>query len=139
MSAPSTPLPLELRRFLTDRVRSIEALEALILLKREPSRSWSERELADALGIAVELVHERVAELASEQLVSVGAETPATYRFHAADPALDRLVAQLATVYSTQRVDVLVYMATSAMDRVRSSALHTFSEAFRVHGPKKNG
>jgi predicted ArsR family transcriptional regulator len=138
MTATSV-LSLELRTFLASRVRSIEALEALLLLRREQARAWTDRELATALGLEPALLRERLDELAREGFASVSPSAPRTYRYQSSEAAEEALVAQLASVYASQRVDVLVFMATSAMDRVRNSALHTFSEAFRLRGPKKDG
>jgi predicted transcriptional regulator len=129
----------EVRELLQERVQSIEALEALLLLFREPERNFPDSEVASAIGIDVELVRAALEALEREGLVGRFPGSPPTFRYQPANQRLGELVVQLAATYAAQRVDVLVMIANSAMGRVRKSALHTFSEAFRLRGPKKNG
>ena len=131
----SAEISAGLRELLSRHVQSIEALEVLVSLHAEGGAA-APAVLAQKLRLAPEATQAAVEELIQAGLAKAEG---ALVRYHAADPKLDSRVRELAEVYGRQRVDLLVLISTNAMDRVRKGALRTFSEAFRVRGPKKDG
>lgn len=130
------PLPPKVIELVVARVRSIEALEVLVLLERARPRAFTDVELAQQLNLAREAVSGAV-----DELVASGLSEKHASGVHYAprDAELERLVAELVSCYAKQRVELLVLISNQALSRVRRGALRTFSEAFRLRGPKKDG
>ena len=132
-------LPPEVRNLLSQQVRSIEELEALLRVRAEPTRSWSAAEVGTAVGVGADAAREALEELAANGLIAASNASPLTFHYAPREPKLAAVVDLLAEAYATHRVEVLVLISKSAMSRVRRGALRTFSEAFRLRGPKKDG
>jgi hypothetical protein len=117
--------PEELERFIRTAIRSVWALELLLLLAREPDRAWTEAEVDRAIRGNPRLVRTTLAGLVHGGLVHVDDE--GRYRFAPANPALGDLVARLAAAYAATPLAVLQAILESPNDRLRS-----FADAFRV-------
>lgn len=126
------------RGLIEERVGSIEALETLMALYLERDRAVSEVELATRSRLRPEMVSAAIAELLAQRLVvrEPGADA---VRYAPESAELDARVRQLALEYDTHRVELFVFISSGALNRVRRGALHTFSEAFRLRGSKKDG
>ena len=132
-------LPSDVRALVQDRVHSIEQLEALQLLSRERERAFLAPEVATALRLPLDAARSALEELVHAGFVRASVETPLTFQYAPRDEALAARVDQLVAAYATHRVELLVLISKSAMNRVRTGALRTFSEAFRLRRPKKDG
>lgn len=126
------------RRLIDERVRSIEALEALMALHAERTRALSPAELATRSRLPPQTVGSAIEELVAQRLARFDARA-STVRYAPESEELDARVAQLAADYESHRVELLVLISSNALNRVRRGALHTFSEAFRLRGSKKDG
>jgi hypothetical protein len=128
------------RNLIRDRIHSIEQLETLLLLRAEPERSWKSGEIAEALRFTEGAAELALDTLSETELVEAQAHTsPRTFRYAPRTRELSQQVDGLAECYQTFRVETLVLISTNAIHRVRSHALNTFAEAFRLRGPKKDG
>lgn len=116
-------LPEDIVKFLRSNVRSVEQLEVLLLLYREPDRWWEPAEIAQSLYASVDSVARSVQRLASNRLAEARGEPATTFRFH---PKASERVAELARLYNERRVAVLTAIAMGPMDDVQS-----FADAFR--------
>jgi hypothetical protein len=117
------------RALLTGSVDSIEKLELIALLHRHPI-AWTAITAGEQLRIPA-----AAAAAALEQLRAAGileVEAGAGYRCRP-----DEATRQLVELYDTDRIAIMTLMATIALDRIRTSAAHTFADAFRVRGKKK--
>jgi hypothetical protein len=99
-------------------------VELLLLLEREPRRSWSVAALVHELRGSAQLVQESIAFLSAAGLVAAAAEGEYTYAPKSAE--LAELVAALADLYARKPFAVLRTIFTSPSDKIRS-----FSDAFR--------
>ncbi len=134
-SGNEAELSPEVRELIRERITSIEALEVLVSLREAGGRAITLAELAGAVRLAAPAVDTAVAELERAELVSV-LDGPCV-RYQAATLELDRSVTALADAYAKSRVEVLVFISQTAIGRVRTSALSTFAEAFKLQGRKK--
>jgi hypothetical protein len=125
-----------LQRFLLEHVASYEELDVLLLLARNAGAAWTVRSVAEALGPATDDSRAALEALAAHGLLAIGPE-PATFRYAPPNDEVARAVELLETTYREQRATVAMMMSTNALERVRSSAIRTFAEAFRLKGPKK--
>jgi len=117
------------RALLAGSVDSIEKLELITLLHRHPI-AWTAITAGEQLRISP-----AAAATALEQLRAAGileVEPGAGYRYRP-----DEACRELVEIYESDRVAILTLMATIALGRIRSSAAHTFADAFRVRGKKK--
>jgi len=116
---------------LFDQVTNYEQLEALLLLHGCPAQAWSVAAVAAALRTDPDSAASALDELASHQLVALtsGDHGP-QYQYSAAPDGVGATVDRLAQAYAQQRLEVVKQMSANAIDRLRSSAARTFSDAF---------
>jgi hypothetical protein len=118
-------LPEALRRFLADRIDSVEQLEILLLLARDPDIEWMPADVARALYTHPDSAGRRLAVLHLQGLLA--RSEAGAYRYAASGTDAGELVEQLAVAYRERRVSVIGLIASRPMDNVRA-----FSDAFRL-------
>lgn len=128
-----------LQAFLHDSISSYEELEALLLLVGQSDRSWTDRELADALKVQVDAIAPALDQLAAvEGLLEVDNQTSQRrFRYAPKSKLLRQVVEELATAYADQRLAVVQIMSANALNRVRGAAMRRLANAFRIERPKK--
>jgi hypothetical protein len=114
----------DLLAFVTVSIRSVWALELLLLLKRDPSILWDAQGLILELRSSPVVIAEALASLVGVGLVVEDSGT--RYRYGAASPALDRLVCELEQVYAAKPATVIKAIVASPNDKLRA-----FSDAFK--------
>src|SRR5262245_47504134 len=126
----SDALPQEVQDLLRGAVESYEHLAILLLAHRERLRGWSAVELAETLSIPPQLTQSAVSGLhAAELLRADSKEVPPQYRY-AASGATDAAIARLALEYTQNPARVVRLLSAIAIERVRTSAVRTFADAF---------
>jgi DNA-binding IclR family transcriptional regulator len=115
-------LPPELRRFILTSIPSVPYLEALLLLRAEPTREWAVADVARRLY----LPEARAAELL-QAMAEAGITRPCPGgQCYGPDAALDEMLGQLATHYAADIVGV----SDLIHSRVDKKA-QQFADAFR--------
>lgn len=114
-----------LRSFLQQRLTSIDQIEIVLLLMRDPSRSWTAPEVAAAVGTPPESAAMRLFLLASSGLLAFEAAGIPRYRYAQPDPATHALLTELAEVYAENR-DAIAALLGLPPDPLRS-----FADAFK--------
>lgn len=110
--------------FVQASVRSVWALELLLLLRRDPQRAWHPDELVRELRSSLAIVHEELTGLRSAGLVG---ETDGCFRYGPVAPALDALVDGLQTTYAARPMAVVKAIMAAPNEKLR-----IFSDAFRL-------
>jgi predicted transcriptional regulator len=124
-------LDTDIRRLLFEQVTSYEQLEALLLLHARPQQQWTVDTVASALHVDAANAAAALDELTSQRLLARQEGLPGPdYCYSPAQPETARIVDRLAHAYSQQRLEVVKQMSANAIERVRSSAARTFSDAF---------
>lgn len=127
----------DLRQFLVESISTYEQLDILLLLVRGGiGRSWSAKTVADSLDAASDDCRVVLEALAAIGVLKVGSDLT-TFQYSPATPEIARNVETLERTYREERATVAMMMSTNAMERVRTSAIRTFAEAFRLRGSKK--
>jgi hypothetical protein len=122
--------PANIKQFIADYIDSVAQLEALFLLRDEPSKVWTADEAGKALYAAADVTAMLLEDLRSKKLLARGpAENSFVYRPDAAEAS--RLVDQLAELYRERRVAVITDIYTKPIDKIRS-----FADAFRLRKEK---
>jgi len=118
----------ELKTFLKEHLHSVFSLEVLLLLRREQTRSLSVSEVANELGIEIDVAQQQLSKLTSAKLISKANGDVEEFRYGPVDERLVSLVDQLAVAYAKQRVPILSLILTENSDRTRC-----FIEAYKLN------
>jgi hypothetical protein len=125
----------QIERFVLENILDFEQLELVLLAVAEPDHIWTIESLRSLLGFDVETLEQSLAHLVARGLF-VCEPRNGTFRYAPATAALAESARELARAHSSQRAQVVHMMSRNAMNRVRTAAIHTFAEAFRLRGPK---
>lgn len=124
---------------MTEFIHSYEQLEILLFLYRRPGEHWSAEDIAQQLKSAPESAAATLEALRARGLLGKQTGPVSTFSYEPATQELAESVTELAEAYAEGPILVIEFMSANAIERVRSSALKTFAEAFRLRGPGKNG
>jgi hypothetical protein len=120
----------ELQSFIQGSIRSVWALEVLLLLRRTADRAWTAAELALELRANERLVADQLQGLQTAGLVACDEGC----RYAPAAPALDALCGRLEVAYRERSGQVIKAIMAGPNDK-----LQIFADAFRLRGPGSGG
>lgn len=126
------------RAFLRDYIDSFESLEVLLLLRRERTACTAE-ELCRRLKTHAPLIDDALASLARAHLVNTDQNVPSSYAYADEDPDRDAIVGSLESVYRGEPIRIMQLMSTNAIERLRTSTIRAFADAFVVRKDKRDG
>jgi len=119
----------EFLAFVREHVRSVWALEMLLLLRRDPGRCWAPADLVRELRASQTLVNDNLERFERSGLV-VRSEHGAAH-YAPASPVLDALCAELEAAYRERPV------ATINMIARPSDPLQSLADAFKFRSSDK--
>jgi hypothetical protein len=128
---PADPVPDDVRRFVLDFVDSVPALEALLLMRRQPERQWTVSMMAAALYLEPRDVAPVLAELGARDLCSTRSAPEPTYAWPPPSDKLRAMVDRVAEAYAKHLVPITHLIHSKPRPGVRS-----FLDAFRLRGPE---
>jgi len=118
----------ELRTFLKGRLTTADQIDIILLLLRDPARSWTASEVSVELGMVPESTAMRLFLLASQGLILFEPSGVPRYRYGSSDATTDRLLRELASNYETNHAEVL-----RAIDaRADADPIQSFADAFKL-------
>jgi hypothetical protein len=115
-----------LKTFLEQRLSSLDPIEVVLLLRADPSRSWTAPEVAATLGTAPEAAAMRLFLLASGGLIAFEPSSIPRYRYVSSDAVTNALLQELSDVMADNR-DAVMIAVEAPRDPLRS-----FSDAFKL-------
>lgn len=118
----------DLKTFIQGSIRSVWALEVLLLLRSDPARLWSADELARELRATGPLVTEQVGFLQNAGLLVCSEGC----RYSPATASLDHLCERLESTYRERRGQVIKAIMAQPNEK-----LQIFADAFRLRGEDK--
>jgi DNA-binding IclR family transcriptional regulator len=124
---------LSARELLQVRVRSIEEVEVLLVL-RSSDRAWSVPEIVQASDLDTEPVRAALTSLLSRGLVLVRRDG---FFYGPSNLAVDGAVGELERLNRSDRAELLAILASAATQRVRSGVSELFVEALRRRGQRQ--
>jgi hypothetical protein len=125
-------LPENVSRLLRDHIDSFEKLEVLMLLQHHPQSVWNASSVSLRVGITPLAAAAALQGLHDAGLIAVRPGGQFSFEHAREDSELARAVEQLADRWGHDPVPLMRFMATTALDRLRSSAGRAFSQAFRT-------
>lgn len=117
-------IPEHLAAFLRTTVKSVWALDLLVLVKSAPNQRWTVTTLNDRLRASTSLVEEILATFTRQGLVVLDAE--GTYRYHASGET-DALASELTRLYAERPLAVIKEIVSAPNEKI-----HSFVDAFRL-------
>lgn len=127
-------IPHDVKRFITEHVRSVIELELLLLLHADIQKEWSATEIATQLRVDASWVERQLADLAKRGLLTRSEQDPKRYRFGPNSSEIDGVVTKLSRIYPDRRVSIigLIYGAPS-------TPVQSFADAFRLRKDTNDG
>ena len=119
-------IPEDVRRFVADEIHSVEQLEILLRLHRQPSEWWTAERMADELRTSRASVAGRLEGMTARGLLELQAEGQ-LYRYRPTKPETERIVQMLDRLYNERRVTMITLIFSKPLDSIRD-----FSDAFRI-------
>jgi len=117
-------IPDRVVRLIGEHIHSVEQLEVLLLLRREPEREWTASDVAVELATLPQSAADRLEDLARRGLLLKAGES---YRYDRSDHGRDAVVGELEDVYGRRRVSVIGLIFSKPSETIR-----TFADAFRI-------
>ncbi len=115
----------DLFAFIATTVSSVWALELLLLLKRDPEKSWDPDSLIRELRSSRVVIDEALKRLQGAGLVMQ--DGAMRYRYQTASARLHELVSELEQTYATRPMTVIRTIVSAPSDKLRA-----FSDAFKL-------
>ncbi|MGH7823710.1 MAG: hypothetical protein ACREQ7_00805 [Candidatus Binatia bacterium] len=119
-------IPDDVAQFILERIDSVAAMEALLLLRSDPVQEWSVEELAKRLYISEQQTADVVASLCAHEIFVAILSGPPRYRYQPASKDLQLMVDRAAEIYSQHLVPVTNLIHTKPTTRVQE-----FADAFK--------
>lgn len=119
-------IPDEVRRFIVTAVPSVPYLEALLLVRANPTFSWTVDLLAQRLYIGVAQAGEIAEQLAAAGIATFSAQTPPAFRYAPQRAELYALLALLEVTYRNSLVEVSQLIHSRSGKRAQR-----FADAFK--------
>ena len=117
-------MPADLAAFIQTAIKSVWALELLLLLRRDAAKRWSIDALIQELRASTAVV---VAGLAALSAAGLAEESDSRFRYRAATPELDALAQRLEQTYAQFPIAVTNAILAAPDDKMR-----IFADAFRL-------
>jgi hypothetical protein len=122
------PIPEDLRRFVLTSIPSVPFLEALLLLRADPTQQWESAMLASRLYIRERVASQLLSDLCTAGIAqSCGPPVAHCYRYEPVDDALRERIDRLADLYARHLVEV-THLIHSSLER----QAWQFADAFRL-------
>jgi len=112
-------MPPDVRRLIADHVHSVGALDLLLLLRDDPDRWWSARDVARTIRCPVAWAERELERLSRGALVAASGDGD-SFAFRPADAALARAVETLSRFYvshAREIVGLILAVPVSGRDR----------------------
>ena len=115
-------LPAATVRAAAALVRTLEELDVLVALVREPGRGWTREEMAERLRAPLDEVLPGLDRMVELGIAARDAAEPARFRFEPVDAERAAQAAELASAYGARRIELVNHVASHALDRVLRAA-----------------
>lgn len=119
------PITDELKKFVCECIDSIERLEVLILLQKDPSKSWTAESTNQELRSNIKWVQSHLEVLTKFKILKC--EDKINYIYAPSTPQLASLCERLTQLYKERRVMVINLIYNQSAERIKGLA-----DAFKI-------
>lgn len=127
-------LPPDVLDLIARHLDTMEQVEALLLLRRNPDREWQAGEVALEVHTSPEKALAALEILHKHSMVSRSAGEPRSYRYSPATPALHTAVENLEVAYNTRPVTLV-----KALYEYPARPIQSFADSFRLRKTDDKG
>ena len=121
----------ELRVFIKQHITSLEELEILLLLHKEPNRSWTIEQVFKVTQSNLDSVAERLKNLAQFGLLAMEGTAPLIFRFKPGSPELEQRTSELQQAHALSK-----YKVIEAIFSAPQSQAQKFADSFKIKKEK---
>jgi hypothetical protein len=122
---PNEAIPEHIQRFILLSVDSVSHLEAMLLLRYDPSKDWDAKMMAQSLFISEKKAGDLLSDLCAAGFVKQHADTT-VYRYHPISKELTDTINQLSQIYSKNLIEV-----TNLIHSKTNRQAQEFGDAFK--------
>ncbi|GAB3549874.1 hypothetical protein GCM10027343_32220 [Noviherbaspirillum agri] len=119
------PIPDDVSRFILLAIPSVPYLEAILLLRRDPSHPWDYKQLARQLYLGDKAAQALLAELHAGGVVTIADPELLLYRYQPPTADLAQMIARVAEAYSRDLIGV-----TNLIHSKANKKAQLFADAF---------
>jgi hypothetical protein len=127
-------LPDKAKRLIADHIVSVEQLEILLLLHRQPESEWTAKAVAEQIRTSERSAAARLVDLVARGLLACRDKNPAIYRYDPANAELGYAVDLLEQAYSEKRYTVIDLIFSKPIENLR-----VYADAFRFKKDDSDG
>ena len=132
--------PPDVQILLRDHIESYEQLELLLLMRADRATVWTEETLSVRLRLALSLVGAALDRLKLAGFVEAQAHgNERRYAYLPQRDSVEATINRLAAAYREYPIPIIKLMSANAIERLRTSALRTFADAFILKKDKDRG
>jgi predicted transcriptional regulator len=124
VTSPESGIPQAVSEFVRATIKSVWALELLLLLRKQSSTAFTVEQLTRELRGSRTVVNDALAQLQIAGLVTD--EDGSQYRYRYPSESINQLVAQLEHIYAERPTALIKEIASSP-----SSKIQSFADAFK--------
>lgn len=125
------PIPDNVTRFILLAIPSVPYLEAIILLRGEPNKSWDSKEIAQRLYLNDGSGQALLTELKAGGIVVDDERAPSLYRYQPRSRDLQKMIDLLAEIYPKNLVEITNLIHSKLNRKARQ-----FADAFLLRKDK---
>lgn len=118
-------IPERIRAFLRTTIKSVWALDVLVLMKNAPEQGWTVAALNDDLRATPSLVEEILNGFIRNSLVAVNPD--GTFSYAPAAAETDAIATELVRLYAERPVAIIKEILSAPNEKI-----HSFVDAFRL-------
>jgi hypothetical protein len=122
----SHPIPDDVRQFIFDKIDSVAQLEALLLLRANPSDDWDAGAVAKRLYVDEPQARTALSRSLEEKFLVVSTTEPRRYRYQPESLELGEMIDRVAEIYAKNLVPVTNLIHSKPRSRVQE-----FADAFK--------
>ena len=122
----SHPIPDDVRQFILDKIDSVAQLEALLLLRANPSDDWDAGAVAKRLYVDDSQARTALSRSLEEKLLVVSTTERRRYRYQPESLQLGEMIDRVAEIYAKHLVPVTNLIHSKPRSRVQE-----FADAFK--------
>ncbi len=120
-------IPEDIARFIEERIDSVAALEAILILRQDPETKWDVRSLSDRLYIKHQDAEHILRTLVQHELAAPDGGDPARYSYAPRTSEHREILDRLAGIYSRHIVPIANLIHRKPRHRVQG-----FADAFKL-------
>jgi hypothetical protein len=130
----------DVQKLLRDHIESYEQLELLLIMRANRGLSWTEDTLSGRLRIGSSLVRGALEGLESAGFLAGRADRGEKhYVYVCQSDDVEATIGRLDAAYREYPIPIIKLMSANAIERLRTAALRTFTDAFILRKDKDRG